>query len=299
MGLKQLICVDMEPQAVPEIYLCPKIGEGRLMAEAVRYVKVGAEPSPEQVADGAQITVAPGQCLFLISGGKIKEVCAAPGVYQYQEQSPASFLMGSLTRFGAPDEEVCGSAERAIYLNTEEFGNNEFQLGQKVPFRSDDGQPVSLMCRGRYCYRIANPILFFNYIQPRFGLDADRTVIDQWLKEQFLSVVPLVFERLAAMGVTDTTLGEHTPEMMSTFRAMLYDKWYTTGGIELQRVSVTTVAMHNGGFNPFDSTTVQAEQDESTPDAQLERAAKEFLGSVLSAFGAAFNATTEEKNASE
>lgn len=64
MGLKQFLCVDMNPVAAPEMYLCPKLKKDTLMAKAVRYTKVGKEIAPEQVADGAQFTVVPGPVLL-------------------------------------------------------------------------------------------------------------------------------------------------------------------------------------------------------------------------------------------
>ena len=116
-----------------------------------------------------------------------------------------------------------------------------------------------------------------------------------FLSEQFLTVLQPTYDRLAAMGVTDTTLSQHTPELIATLRAMLYEKWYLTCGIELQRVSITSMCM-GGGFNPFGGSTVQADRDELSPDDQLEKAAKEFLCSVLSAFGSAIKSSNEPQS---
>ena len=294
MGLKQILCVDMDPIAVPEMYLCPKLKEETLMAEAVRYTKAGEELPQGQIADGAQFTVAPGQCLLLTKGGEITEVCAQPGVYLYNRSEPGSFLMGTMTRMAANQpEQPQDGPEQVIYLNGEEYGANAFTCQEKLTFQNDEGEPVSLMCRGRYCYRIANPILFYRYA----AAGTDRAALGEFLLEQFLTVLQPTYDRLAAMGVTDTTLSEHTPELIATLRAMLYDKWYTSCGIELQRVSITSMCM-SGGFNPFGGTTVQADKEEISPDDQLEKAAKEFLGSVLSAFGSAIkNANEPQSNA--
>ena len=295
MGLKQIFCVDMEPIAAPQMYLCPKLDENVLMTAAVRYTKAGEEIPQGQIADGAQFTVAPGQCLLLTKGGQITEVCAQPGVYLYNRAEPASFLMGTMTRVAAnqPKQPQDGT-EQVIYLNGEEYGANAFTCPEKLTFQNDEGEPVSLMCRGRYCYRIANPILFYNYATT----GTDRASLGAFLLEQFMTVLQPTYDRLAAMGVTDTTLSQHTPELIATLRAMLYEKWYLTCGVELQRVSITSVCM-GSGFNPFGGTTVQADREELSPDDQLEKAAKEFLGSVLSAFGSAIkNANEPQSNAS-
>lgn len=292
MGLKQILCVDMDPVAVPEMYLCPKLKEETLVAEAVRYTKAGEEIAPEQVADGAQFTVAPGQCLLLTKGGEITEVCAQPGVYLYNRAEPASFLMGTMTRVAADQpEQPREGAELVLYLNAEEYGANAFTCPEKLTFRNDEGEPVSLMCRGRYCYRIANPILFYRYAKA----GTDRAALGAFLLEQFLTVLQPTYDRLAAMGVTDSTLSQYTPELIATLRAMLYEKWYLTCGIELQRVSITSMRM-GGGFNPFGRSTVQADRDELSPDDQLEKAAKDFLGSVLSAFGSAIKSANEPQS---
>ena len=292
MGLKQILCVDMDPIAVPEMYLCPKLKEETLMAEAVRYTKAGEEIPQGQIADGAQFTVAPGECLLLTKGGQITEVCAQPGVYLYNRAQPASFLMGTMTRMttNQPEQPQDGP-EQVIYLNGEEYGANAFTCPEKLTFQNDEGEPVSLMCRGRYCYRIANPILFYNYA----AVGTDRASLGAFLLEQFMTVLQPTYDRLAAMGVTDSTLSQHTPELIATLRAMLYDKWYLTCGIELQRVSITSMCI-GGGFNPFGSSTVQADKEELSPDDQLEKAAKEFLGSVLSAFGSAIKSANEPQS---
>ena len=292
MGLKQVLCVDMDPIAVPEMYLCPKLKEETLMAEAVRYTKAGEEIPQGQIADGAQFTVAPGQCLLLTKGGQITEVCAQPGVYLYNRAQPASFLMGTMTRMTTSQpEQPQDGPKQVIYLNSEEYGANAFTCPEKLTFQNDEGEPISLMCRGRYCYRIANPILFYNYA----AAGTDRAALGEFLLEQFMTVLQPTYDRLAAMGVTDTTLSQHTPELIATLRAMLYEKWYLTCGIELQRVSITSMCI-GGGFNPFGSSTVQADKEELSPDDQLEKAAKEFLGSVLSAFGSAIKSANEPQS---
>lgn len=292
MGLKQIFCVDMEPIAAPQMYLCPKLKEETLMAEAVRYTKAGEEIPQGQIADGAQFTVAPGQCLLLTKGGQITEVCAQPGVYLYNRAQPASFLMGTMTRMTTSQpEQPQDGPEQVIYLNGEEYGANAFTCPEKLTFQNDEGEPVSLMCRGRYCYRIANPILFYNYA----AVGTDRASLGAFLLEQFMTVLQPTYDRLAAMGVTDSTLSQHTPELIATLRAMLYEKWYLTCGIELQRVSITSMCM-GGGFNPFGSSTVQADKEELSSDDQLEKAAKEFLGSVLSAFGNAIKSANEPQS---
>lgn len=286
MGFRQVVCVDMDPIVVPEMYLCPKIDGKTFTADAVRYIKSGEMLPEGQIADGAQLTVAPGQCVLLLRGGQIFDLCAVPGVYIYEKNAPASFLMGKLTRVATPEIQPAEGPEQVRYLNTEERGGNDFACKEKITFHDDAGAPISLMCRGRYCYRIANPILFYRHA-------SELAELDTTLLEQFLSIIQPAYDRLASMGVTDTTLSEHTPELIATLRALLYDKWYINYGVELQRVSITTITM-NGGFNPFGGTTVQADRDELSPDDQLEKAAKEFLGGVLSAFGSAFQSVNEK-----
>lgn len=287
MGLRQVVCVDMNPIVVPEMYLCPKIDDKTFTAEAVRYAKYGETLPEGQIADGAQLTVAPGQCVLLLRGGQIFDLCAVPGVYIYEKSTPPSLLMGKLTRAATPKIQPGEGSEQVCYLNTEEQSGNDFVCREKITFQDDAGVPITLMCRGRYCYRIANPILFHCHASEPEALDAT-------LLEQFLSIIQPAYDRLASMGVTDTTLSEHTPELIATLRALLYDKWYINYGVELQRVSITTITT-NGGFNPCGGSTVQADRDELSPDDQLEKAARDFLGSVLSAFGSAFQAPNEKK----
>ena len=186
MGLKQILCVDMEPVAAPQMYLCPKLDENVLMAAAVRYTRDGLAIPDGEVADGAQFTVAPGQCLLLTKGGQITEVCAQPGVYLYNRAQPASFLMGTMTRVAAnqPQQPQDGT-EQVLYLNGEEYGANAFACPEKLTFQNDGGEPVSLMCRGRYCYRIANPILFYNFA----AAGTDRAALGEFLLEQFMTVL--------------------------------------------------------------------------------------------------------------
>lgn len=284
MGLKRFVCADMDPQAVPEMYLCPKLDERQLMAQAVRYAKVGEPLAEGQIASGAQITVAPGQCVLFVRGAQILEFCAVPGVYLYDREAPGSFLRGKLSCMAAaPVSEPQDGPEQVVYLNIEEVGGNAFSSSEKMTFRTDEGAPVSLACRGRYCYYIADPVQFYSYA----SAGIDRATLDAFLLEQFLSVLQPTYDRLAAMGVTNTTLSAHTPELIATLRALLYEKWYTACGIELQRVSVTSICM-GGGSRSFGGETVQADRDELSEDDPLEKAAKEFFGTMLSALGSAF-----------
>ena len=80
--------------------------------------------------------------------------------------------------------------------------------------------PSLQLCRGRYCYRIANPILFYCYA----AVGTNCAALGAFLLEQFLTVL------------------------------------------------------------------------QPSPDDQLENAAKEFLGSVLSAFGSAIKSANEPQS---
>ena len=286
MGFRQIVCVDMNPIAVPEMYLCPSLDESRLRSKPVRYVKVGEAIGEGLIADGAQFTVAPGQCVLILKGNQILDLCAAPGVYIYERSAPASFLMGKLNSTGRPKTVPVEGTEQVLYFNTEDIGGNGFRCIEKVTFRAEGGEQISLMCSGRYCYRIADPIRFYNYAPA----GVDRAKLDAFLLEQFLAVIQPAYDCLASMGVTDSSLSQHTPELMATLRALLYEKWYLVCGVELQRISVTSMCF-GPGFQTFGSSTVQADQEELSSDDGLEKAAKEFLKSVLSAFGTAIKSS--------
>ena len=48
------------------------------------------------ITDGSGIAVADGQCMIIVENGKVKEVCAEPGEYTYDNSAEPSVFSGSL-----------------------------------------------------------------------------------------------------------------------------------------------------------------------------------------------------------
>ena len=96
------------------------------------------------ISSGSVIAVADGQCMLIVEQGKIVDVCAEPGEYQYDASSEPSVFAGSLgegilsvfkqigKRFTFGGE--VPKDQRVYYFNTKEITGNKYGTPSPVPF---------------------------------------------------------------------------------------------------------------------------------------------------------------------
>ena len=208
------------------------------------------------ISSGSVIAVADGQCMLIVEQGKIVDVCAEPGEYQYDASSEPSVFCGNLgdsirkvfqqigKRFTFGGE--TGKDQRIYYFNTKEIPGNKYGTPSPVPFRVVDRNigldiDISVRCFGEYSFRISNPLLFYTNVCGNVTSDYTVDQLSGQMRTELLTALQPAFARISDQGIRYSSLPGHTAELADALNAELSAKWSEIRGMEIVSVGVSSV----------------------------------------------------------
>ena len=260
-----------------EYFYCEALPADVLVAKGVKRKSGGLfggnKGSDNIITQGSIIAVADGQCMMIVEQGKVVELCAETGYYQYDASSEPSIFVGSLgeslKEFWDKFKErfVFGGTkpkdQRIYYFNLKEIIGNKYGTPNAVPFRVVDERAgididVSVRCFGEYSYKITNPMLFYVNVCGNVSERYTRDQIDSQLKSEFLTALQPAFARISEMGIRYSALPGRTMEMAQAMNEALSAKWRDLRGIEVVSVGVSSVTA-----NPEDEAMLKAMQKDA------------------------------------
>ena len=204
------------------------------------------------ITSGSVIAVADGQCMLIVEQGKIVDVCAEPGEYQYDASTEPSVFTGNLGDSISEVFKMIGKRftfggeapkdQRIYYFNTKEITGNKYGTPSPVPFRVVDqnvglDMDISIRCFGEYSFRLANPLLFYTNV---CGNVSSEYTVEQLIGQMRTELQP-AFARISEIGVRYSALPGHTKELADALNAELSPKWLEFRGIEIVSVGVSSV----------------------------------------------------------
>ena len=208
------------------------------------------------ISSGSVIAVADGQCMLIVEQGKIVDVCAEPGEYQYDASSEPSVFCGNLgdsirkvfqqigKRFTFGGE--TGKDQRIYYFNTKEIPGNKYGTPSPVPFRVVDRNigldiDISVRCFGEYSFRISNPLLFYTNVCGNVTSDYTVDQLSGQMRTELLTALQPAFARISDQGIRYSSLPGHTAELADALNAELSAKWSEIRGMEIVSVGISSV----------------------------------------------------------
>ena len=208
------------------------------------------------ISNGSIVAVADGRCMIIVENGRVKELCAEPGEYTYDNTLSPTIFEGSLgekvknlfsetaRRFTFGGE--AGKDQRIYYINTKEIIGNKYGTPSPVPFRVVDRNvgldvDISIRCHGEYSYKITNPMQFYANVCGNVTEDYTRDKIDSQLKAEFLTAMQPAFAKISEMGIRYSALPGHTVELANAMNDVMSTKWGELRGIEIVAVGVESV----------------------------------------------------------
>lgn len=210
------------------------------------------------ISNGSVIAVADGQCMIIVEQGKVVEMCAEPGEFQYDTSTEPSIFTGSLGEsiketfrtvgkrftFGGDT----GKDQRVYYFNTKELTDNKFGTPNPIPFRVVDSRigldvDVSVRCSGVYSYKIADPLLFYANVCGNVEQDYTRDELDSQLKTEFISALQPAFGRLSDLELRPNQIVSHNLELENAMNAALSVKWSELRGLKIVSIALGSVTL--------------------------------------------------------
>ncbi|MCR5089493.1 MAG: SPFH domain-containing protein [Oscillospiraceae bacterium] len=236
-------------EALPDYVLAVK-GKKRSTARG------GNRGNDNIISSGSVLAVADGQCMLIVEQGKIVDVCAEPGEYQYDASSEPSVFSGSL---GEGIQEVFRQIgkrftfggevpkdQRVYYFNTKEITGNKYGTPSPVPFRVVDANigldmDISIRCFGEYSFRLSNPLLFYTNVCGNITSDYTVEQLSGQMRTELLTALQPAFARISEMGIRYSALPGHTGELADALNSELSGKWGQIRGMEIVSIGVSSV----------------------------------------------------------
>ena len=208
------------------------------------------------ITSGSVIAVADGQCMLIVEQGKIVDVCAEPGEYQYDASTEPSVFAGNLGESILEVFKVVGKRftfggeapkdQRIYYFNTKEIPGNKYGTPSPVPFRVVDPNvgldiDISIRCFGEYSFRLSNPLLFYTNVCGNVTSDYNVDQISGQMRTELLTALQPAFARISEKGIRYSALPAHTTELADALNQELDAKWSEVRGMEIVSVGVSSV----------------------------------------------------------
>ncbi len=201
------------------------------------------------ITNGSAIAVNEGQCALIVADGKVVEVAAEAGVFEYKSDMTPSVFAGDLgdaiintlkdiggrLTYGGE----AGRDQRVYYINTKEILDNKYGTVNPIPFRVLDKNigldvDVTLRCNGEYTYRITNPVLFYTNVCGNVPDVYRRSTLDSTLKSEVVTALQPALAKISELGVRPSGLPGHTLEICDALNEILSKKWGELRGLHIE-----------------------------------------------------------------
>ena len=205
------------------------------------------------ITDGSAIAVNEGQCALIVVNGKVNEVAAEAGVFEFKSDlAPSIFegelgdsIMNTIKDIGARITYggEAGLDVRVYYINIKEIMDNRFGTVNPIPFRVVDNNigldvDVQLRCNGTYSYRITNPVLFYTNVCGNVTDVYSRSTMDSMLKAEVLMALQPALGKISDKGVRPSGISNYAMEICDALNEILCKKWGDLRGMHMESFNI-------------------------------------------------------------
>lgn len=187
-----------------------------------------------QIKNGAQLIVRPGQTAMLVSHGKLADVFA-PGRYSLETKNMPvlSTLLGWKHGFDSPFK------AEVYFVNTTRLTDLKWGTPNPVIVRDPDFGPVRVRAFGTYSLRAIDPkTLLTELVGTDSVFEADE--ISEWLR----SMINMAFaDVIAESGVSVVDLASRYTELSDTLRNAVQERIDDEYGLELPKLNIVNVSV--------------------------------------------------------
>lgn len=203
------------------------------------------------ITKGSAIIVNEGQCAILVDSGKVIDVAAEPGAYEWEENGSASIFAGDFgdifkefgRRFTFGGEKPV--QQRVYFVNTKDIVGLKFGTPSPIPFRILDNNvgldmDTTLKCNGNYSMRVSDPTQL--YVSLAGNVKDEYTIedIQDQLRATFIAALQPALGKLTNLGVRPSGIPSYTKEMSEAMGEELNSDWTNKYGLAITSVQILT-----------------------------------------------------------
>ena len=206
------------------------------------------------ITKGSAIIVNEGQCALLVDSGKIIDVAAEAGAYEWDESGSASIFAGDFAnvfkelgrRFTFGGEKPV--QQRVYFVNTKDIVGLKFGTPSPIPFRILDNNigldmDTTLKCNGNYSMRVSDPTQL--YVSLAGNVKDEYTIedIQDQLRATFIAALQPALGKLTNLGVRPSGIPSYTKEMSEAMGEELNSDWTNKYGLAITSVQILTTVI--------------------------------------------------------
>ena len=206
------------------------------------------------ITKGSAIIVNEGQCALLVDSGKIIDVAAEAGAYEWDESGSASIFAGDFAnvfkelgrRFTFGGEKPV--QQRVYFVNTKDIVGLKFGTPSPIPFRILDNNigldmDTTLKCNGNYSMRVSDPTQL--YVSLAGNVKDEYTIedIQDQLRATFVAALQPALGKLTNLGVRPSAIPSYTKEMSEAMGEELNSDWTNKYGLAITSVQILTTVI--------------------------------------------------------
>lgn len=206
------------------------------------------------ITKGSAIIVNEGQCALLVDSGKIIDVAAEAGAYEWDESGSASIFAGDFAnvfkelgrRFTFGGEKPV--QQRVYFVNTKDIVGLKFGTPSPIPFRILDNNigldmDTTLKCNGNYSMKVSDPTQL--YVSLAGNVKDEYTIedIQDQLRATFIAALQPALGKLTNLGVRPSAIPSYTKEMSEAMGEELNSDWTNKYGLAITSVQILTTVI--------------------------------------------------------
>ncbi|MCK1191652.1 SPFH domain-containing protein [Streptococcus uberis] len=200
------------------------------------------------IANGSIISVNEGQCALIVEDGEIIEIVSESGKYIWDTSSSPSIFTGNLSdsvkksfkemfnrlQFnGIPSKD-----QRVYFINLKLIENNLFGTQTPIAFRFLDSSinadfDFHIQCRGRFSYKIVDPIKFFSNITGNVENAYYSSFMLEQLRAEFMNSFGIALSSIASIGIRPSDLLQYTSIIVEEMNKNMSDSWLKLRGLRI------------------------------------------------------------------
>lgn len=249
-----------------------------------------------QISAKSRIQVSDGQVAIIYDSGKVLDVTAEPGIYNFDASTSPTLFAG---QFGDTLKEVWErikydgepSKEQAVfYVNVKENMGNKF--GTSTPMMYDDPVYTTLSIRyfGMYSFKIANPLTFFTNIAGNINDIYTKEQLMEQANAEFVNALDTTLSKCAVDGIKFSRLPGEQLRIAKYMNETLDEDWLQRRGMVVDSVAIEKITPDDDSkekIRRYDNTVMYSKQ---------EYAAGRFVDATAEAMIGAANNTNGATN---
>ena len=241
-----------------EYFYCDSLDEDVLMAKAQKRVSdksSNKKGNDNIISNGSIIAVNEGQCMLIVDQGKVVEICAEPGAFQWDASTEPSLFAGKLGASIIETFKTMGKRftfggdtakdQRVYFFNLKEIPDNRFGTPNPIPFRIVVNEQlgfkltVDVRMNGTYSYRIIDPIKFYTVVAGNVDDVYTRDRIDATLKSELMTALQPAMAEVSAKQISYDQIPAYADDFAAILNTQMKDQWGKRG-IEVFSMNIST-----------------------------------------------------------